>query len=224
MCALLGYLSPMLCELFVIAHMPASVLTLIVSMTPLATLGFAWIMKTDRITPARLTGTLVGAIAIFAILLPDAHSSEAVAWRWLLLATLVPLRYALLHNYVAGNWPKDSDTFQVACGEAVVASLLLIGVALFNCKWQDLQSWNHGHGVILLMAGFALADVYIYFELIRMQGPIYASHANYFMVASGIFWGMVIFAESPGPSLWLSAALLCVSLYLINRKTPGSAG
>ena len=39
----------MIVELLVITHMPAGVLTLIVSMAPLATLLFAWMMKTDTI-------------------------------------------------------------------------------------------------------------------------------------------------------------------------------
>lgn len=217
-CALLGYLLPMLAELFVIAHMPAGVLTLIVSVSPVVTLLFAWVMKTDVVNLSRIAGILLGAVAIFAILLPDAHHSAAVAWHWLLLAALVPASYALYHNYVARYWPPESDSYQVACGEALVASLLLIVFSMFNWQWQDFQAWNRGHSAILLMALISLVDIYIYFELIRLKGPIYCSHANYFMVISGLFWGMVIFAERPSPSMWGSALLLLVSLYLIGNS------
>jgi len=219
-CALCGYLLPMIAELLVIAHMPAGVLTLIVSMAPLATLLLAWLVKTDNISPARVGGILVGAIAIFAILLPDAHLGEAVAWRWLLLAMLVPICYAVHHNFTARCWPEGSDSYQVACGEAIFAALLLLAFSAFHWQWQDVQSWNRGHGAILFMATIALVDIYIYFELIRIKGPIYTSHANYFMVVSGVGWGMVIFGERPSSLMWLSAALLMVSLYLVSR--PGS--
>jgi len=215
-CALLGYLWPMICEVFVIEHMPAGVLALIVGMAPLATLLFAWMMKTDRINRPRVAGILLGAVAIFAILLPDAHYSEAIAWHWLLVATMVPLSYALYHNYVTRYWPQDSDSYQVACGEAIYASLLLVGFSLFNWQWQDVQSWNQGHSVILFMSTIALVDIFIYFELIRLKGPIYTSHANYFMVVSGLFWGMVIFSERPSALMWLSGTLLVASLYLIS--------
>ena len=67
------------------------------------------------------------------------------------------------------------------------------------------------------MALISLIDIYIYFELIRLKGPIYTSHANYFMVISGVLWGMVIFAERPGPLMWVSALLLLASLYLVGN-------
>jgi len=220
-CALTGYLIPMIIELWVIGHMPAGVMTLIVSMAPLATLLFAWLMRTDVISPARVGGILLGAFAVFAILLPDAHANEAVAWHWLLLTILVPMSYAIHHNYAARCWPTDSDSYQVACGEAIVGALLLIAFSLFNWQWQDVQSWNEGHSVIVFMALISLIDIYIYFELIRLKGPIYCSHANYFMVVSGVFWGMLIFAERPGPLMWLSALLLVASLYLIGARRGG---
>lgn len=222
-CALTGYLLPMIAELLVIVHMPASLLTLIVSMAPLATLLLAWRLKTDFISPARVGGILVGAFAIFAILLPAAHLGEAVAWRWLLLAMAVPFSYALHHNFTARCWPAGSDSYQVACGEAIYAGGLLLAFSFFNWQWQDIESWNQGHSAILFMAAISLIDIYIYFELIRIKGPIYTSHANYFMVVSGVIWGMLIFGERPSSLMWLSAGLLIVSLYLASKPKPVTA-
>ena len=163
---------------------------------------------------------LLGAIAIFAILLPDAHLGESVAWRWLLLAMAVPISYAIHHNFTARCWPEGSDSYQVACGESIFAACMLIAVAAFHWEWQDVQSWNQGHSALLFMASIALVDIWIYFELIRIKGPIYTSHANYFMVVSGVGWGMVIFAERPSPWMWASAGLLVASLYLVSRPKP----
>ena len=223
-CALSGYLVPIVTELVVIAHMPAGVLTLIVGMAPLVTFLIAWLVKTDRVTLVRGGGVLLGAFAIFAILLPDANTSEDVAWRWLLLATIVPVSYSIHHNFAARFWPGRDDSYQVACGEAVYASVLMIGLSLFTWQWQDVQTWNAGHTAIVIMALIALVDIYVYFELIRIKGPIYTSHANYVMIVSGVFWGMMIFAERPSPWMWLSAVLLLASLYLIgDRRTRGQA-
>lgn len=215
-CALTGYLLPIIVELSVIGHMPAGVLTLIVSMAPLATLLIAWVIKTDQINLSRVAGVIVGAVAIFAILLPDVNRSESIAWQWLLLATIVPISYATHHNFTSRYWPADSDSYQVACGEALYASLVLIAISPFYWQWNDVQAWNPGHTAILAMALIALVDIYLYFELIRLKGPIYTSHANYFMVVSGVLWGMIIFAERPSSLMWLSAILLIGSLYLVS--------
>jgi drug/metabolite transporter (DMT)-like permease len=215
-CAITGYLLPMVVEVWVIGHMPAGVLTLIVSMAPLVTLTLAWLVKTDRVDRARVAGIGLGAVAIFVVLLPDVHASETVAWRWLLLAAIVPLSYAVHHNFTARFWPGRDDSYQVACGEAIYGSALMLAMSLFSWQWDDVQAWNTGHGAIAIMALIALVDIYLYFELIRIKGPIYTSHANYFMIVSGVFWGMVIFAERPSPMTWLSVAMLIASLYLIS--------
>ena len=130
-CALLGYLVPMIVELLVIGHMPASVLTLIVCLSPMATLIFARLMRTDTINLRRISGMAIGMAAIFGVLLPDAHNSAGVAWHWLILATVVPCSYALYHNYISRYWPEGSDSFQVACGEAIFAALFLIVFSVF---------------------------------------------------------------------------------------------
>ena len=174
-------------------------------------------MKTDQVSPKRVCGIVIGAIAIFAILLPDANQSQSVSWRWLLMATMVPVCYALYHNIIARYWPSDSDTYQVAGGEALLASLLMFTFSMFHWQWQDVANWNEGHSVILFMSVIALVDIYIYFELIKLKGPIYTSHANYFMVISGVFWGVILFSERPSPMMWLSALMLMLSLYLIGE-------
>lgn len=217
-CAMTGYILPMLFELAAIAHMPAGVLTLIISMAPMVTLLLAWLAKTDTISWARVGGVTLGAVSIFVILLPDINASEDVAWRWLLLAAVVPFCYSIHHNFAARYWPDDDDSYQVACGEAIYSGVLLLVLSLFFWQWEDVQAWNVGHTAILIMAIIALVDIYIYFELIRIKGPIYTSHANYFMVVSGVAWGMVLFAERPSPLMWISALLLLASLYLISER------
>lgn len=217
-CALLGYLVPMVAELLVIGHMPASVLTLIVSLSPMATLIFARLMRTDTINLKRISGVAIGMVAIFVVLFPDAHHSAGVAWHWLILATVVPCSYSLYHNYISRFWPEGSDSFQVACGEAIFATLLLIVFSIFFWRGDYIGEWNSGYTAILIMATIALVDIYIYFEIVRLRGPIYVSQANYFMVVSGVIWGMILFSERLGPWLWLSAALLIVSLFLVSER------
>ncbi len=217
-CALLGYLLPMLIELRAVAHMPVGVLTLIVSVAPITTLLIAWLMRTDQVNWRRSLGMLIGTLAIFAILIPDAHFTNAVEWHWLLLSAVVPVCYALYHNVIARYWPDGSDAWQIACGEAMLATILLTG--FFASQWpnESFSGWNNGYTAIAAMSSIALIDIYIYFEVIRLRGPIFVSHANFFMVVSGIVWGMLFFAEQPSSLLWLSALLLVVSLFLITES------
>ena len=74
-----------------------------------------------------------GAFAVFAILLPEAHSSEAVAWRWLLLAVAVPASYAIHHNFTARCWPEGSDSYQVVSG--VIWGMVIFGERPSPLMW-----------------------------------------------------------------------------------------
>ena len=118
----------------------------------------------------------------------------------------------------AGTERRNDDSYQVACGEAIYAGGLLLLVSLFFWQWEDVQSWNVGHTAIVIMALIALVDIYIYFELIRIKGPIYTSHANYFMVVSGVAWGMILFAERPSPLMWLTAFMSSVCTSIVSRS------
>ncbi len=120
-------------------------------------------------------------------------------------------------------WPEGSDSWQIACGESILATVLLMGFSVLNWQGDSFVEWNNGYTAILVMSLIALLDIYIYFEVIRLRGPIFVSHANYFMVVSGVLWGMVFFAERPSPLLWLSALLLVVSLFLIAENKKGAA-
>ena len=131
---------------------------------------------------------------------------------------MVPCSYSLYHNYISRFWPEGSDSFQVACGEAIFATLLLIVFSIFFWRGDYIGEWNSGYTAILIMATIALVDIYIYFEIVRLRGPIYVSQANYFMVVSGVIWGIIVFSERPGPWFWLSATLLIASLYLVGER------
>jgi drug/metabolite transporter (DMT)-like permease len=89
-------------------------------------------------------------------------------------------------------------------------------------------SFGVGHIAMLVMVGFALVEIFLYFEILRIAGPIFTSQTNFVTVISGVFWAMIIFDERPSEWLWLSAALLGIALYFVatgsrrlhNDQTP----
>ena len=68
------------------------------------------------------------------------------------------------------------------------------------------------------MVLFGLVEIYLYFEIVRLAGPVTVSQANYVAVVSGVIWGIIIFSEPINPTLWFAALLLIISLYLTREK------
>ncbi len=221
-CAICGYIVPFLIELVCAAQLHAGELTLIVTTSPIFTLIIAWLVKSDHLSWRRGLGIITGSLAVLLVLSDEA--SGVVINRWAALALVVPVSYACYHNYVAKFWPAGLDSFQVGCGEIIAASLLLMPLYLFFGDLGDVKSnWHAGHWAIVLMIGMAIVDVYLYFEVIRRAGPIFASQANYITVVAGVVGGMIVFSEKPSSNIWISVLLLLLTLHLLSKSKTGRA-
>jgi drug/metabolite transporter (DMT)-like permease len=58
-------------------------------------------------------------------------------------------------------------------------------------------------------------DCYLYFEIVRLAGPVFVSQANFITVIAGVLWGMLLHGERPGEWLWVSLVFLIGSLFIL---------
>lgn len=218
-CALLGWVLPLLIELTVAKHLSAGLLTLIVSTATLWTVCIAFLGKFARIEPRHIVGILLGLAAAVLLLAPGLTGISSTSVIWVLAAFSVPWCYAAYHNFVAAKWPDDHNSWQVATGEALAGTVMLL--PLFVLSRENIANylhWGEGTWPIPFMVLFGLVEIYLYFEIVRLAGPVTVSQANYVAVVAGVIWGMVIFGEPFMPVLWLAGLLLVTSLYLTREK------
>jgi drug/metabolite transporter (DMT)-like permease len=223
LCALLGYVLPIFVELFVARHMAAGLLTLVVSTTPIFTLGIALMANTEAVSPKRMLGVAVGAAAAAMILLPRTLGDSSAVAGWILLAFVVPVSYGIFHNYVARAWPRGLDTWQVGCGQMVMALAMMLPLYLTfsDPLMPDFTNWRQVHWAIAAMILFAVMEVYLYFTIIRIAGAVVVSLSNFITIAAGVVWGMLIFNEQPGWWDWACVAILMLSLVLVIEYRRG---
>lgn len=215
-CAVLGYVIPFFTELYIARYLAAGVLTLVVSTTPLFTVVIALLSRSEHVSPRRALGIILGAASAGVILLPANALSDPEMSPWVVTAFVVPITYATYHNYVSRAWPAGSSTWQVACGEALAALVMLLPIYLWSGDFLSFRGpWSGGEWAILLMTCFGVIEVYLYFEIVRLAGAVFVSQASYVTIISGIFWGMVIFSERPDVWVWLSVGVLCAALYFV---------
>ena len=216
-CAILGYLTPFFVELNVAPHIDAGLLSVIVTSAPIFTVVIALAANTEPVGRRAMLGVAAGFAAAVLLLLPEAATPGSAKIGWMLAAFAVPLTYASYHNFVAKYWPDNTDSWQLAAGEALVAFCILTPVYLYNGDFiSPVQDWSRGGWTIAVMVTFSAVEIYLYFELVRRAGAVFVSQANYIMVVAGVFWGMLIFSEQPAAWLWLSAAVLLAALYMTH--------
>ena len=218
-CALLGYLIPFFVELNVAANIDAGLLSVIVTSAPIFTVIIALAARTEPVGRRAMTGVAVGFVAAAILLIPEAATPGSAMIGWMLFAFAVPLTYASYHNFVVKYWPENTDSWQLATGEALVAFCILTPIYIYNGDFiSPIEDWSRGGWTIAVMVAFSALEIYLYFEIVRLSGAVYVSQANYIMVVAGVIWGMVIFSEQPTAWLWLSATVLIAALYLTQSE------
>jgi drug/metabolite transporter (DMT)-like permease len=216
-CSVLGYLVPFLVSINVAKHLPASVLAVVISTTPIWTTLITWLGRFDVVLKRHIWGISLGFLAASILLLPGASVGSAQEIWWIIPAFAIPVAYAIYHIFVGRYWPEGSDSFQVAGGKEIIAALIVLPIYIGSGDYITFADWSKGAWIIPMMVCFALVGVFLYFEVNRIAGAIFVSQANFVTVVAGIVAGWLIFDEQVTIGLAFSVVLLLGSLWLTRR-------
>lgn len=202
-----------------INHLPAGVMVLTIPFVPLITYVIATALKMERFTPLRFAGVLFGLAGVLLIVLPRASLPDTEAAPWFLMALLTPAMYAVTNIVAERLRPPDSHSAALAGGMLVAAAVMLAPV-VFAMGVLYVPKLPLGEAEIGLIGQIAVASMayFIFFEIMRMAGPVFASFTGYIVTLTGIGWGVLIFGESHSPWVWGAAALIFTGLALVNLR------
>jgi drug/metabolite transporter (DMT)-like permease len=70
---------------------------------------------------------------------------------------------------------------------------------------------------MILWLGVTASLAYVlYFQIIRLAGPVYLSQVGYLVVVVGVITGMLVFGERHSLWVWLGIGLMVGGLTLVN--------
>lgn len=213
--ALLGYVLPLLAALWASSHVPAGLMTLIVSFTPVVTVAVVLLLRTEPVSPRRIAAVGLGLLAALIVLVPESEGPTGGALVWLLLVFVVPLTYGIESVYVSVAWPDGLDPLQVCAGQSLLAVLTLIPIQLVYGEPMPFDSsWPMAQLAIPVVAACILVEVLLYFVIIRQTGGVIVNFQMYIALFAGFAWGYAIFGEQHGLHVWIAVAVLVVGLAL----------
>ena len=206
-------------------HLPASTLTLVLCLSPILTLAIAAVTGSERFERRVLFGILLGSAGIVLIVWPDSGVIEEGGAGWFLLALLAPTMFAFANNCAVWLRPPATPALAMAAGTLLGGGLIAAIVAL----GAGAAFWPAATGPaqivpLLLSVGINCVVFWLFFLLVAVIGPARFSLFNYFAVAAGIVWSMVVFGESPSPVFWMAAALMLLGMHLALRAGSGRSG
>ena len=219
--ALIGSILPNTASYQAAVHLPAGVLSILLSMIPIWAFPIALLLALDQFEWRRLIGLAVGMTAVVMIVLPGADLSGTIPVFWVLIGLIAGLFYAFEGNYVARWGTAGLDPIQVLWGASIVGTVLTLPLALGSGQWIDPRP-PYGPPDLAQVVGASLHVIAYagYVWLVGRAGPVFAVQISYFVTVFGIFWARVILGEAYPASVWIALGLMLLGMYLVRPRKP----
>lgn len=215
----IGMAIPHLASLSGTAHLPAGIMSIVMSLVPIFVLPLSLMLGLEVFRPRRIVGVLMGALAITLLIAPEASLPAPGLWVWVLVGALAPLFYAVEGMYVSQSPARKAGPFVVLWMGSVLALVFALPLALVT----DGLHWPaHSLGVAeLAIAGSALVSVLGYagyISLLRHTGPVFGAQVSYIVTGMGMVWAMLMLGERYSPWVWGAMAVLFLGLFMVQPR------
>lgn len=223
--ALLGTLIPNYTFYISVTHLPAGIMSILISTIPLIAFPLALALGIDRFSVLRLCGLLLGVAGVALIALPDGSLPAAGMVAYLPLAMLGPLFYATEATYVAKWGTAGLDPVQAMFGASVVGAVLCLPVALASGQFIDPTAvWGRAEWALMASSGIHALVYASYVWLAARAGSVFASQTSYLVTATGLIWAMVLLGERFSPVVWLALVVMLSGVALVQPRGAAKAG
>ncbi len=214
---LIGFAIPSLNNVLVVQQVPAGILSTMIATAPVFTYAIALVAGQERFQVMRASGIGLGLVGALVILLPanslpDAGMAPSVA-----LGLLTPFLYGISAVVISRYMPRETDSITLATGFLGVAVVFFLATMLASGEtalpWP--VQWPGSH--MILWLGITSSAAYVlYFQIIRIAGPVYLSQVGYLVVTIGVVAGILIFDEQHSLWAWIGIGLMVSGLVLVN--------
>ena len=217
--AMIGTILPGSLSYQVAVHLPAGIMSLLLSTVPMCAFIIALPLGNDSFSPRRLGGLLVGLIGVLLILAPGVDLGQQIPVGWALIYLGSGMFYAFEGNYVARWGTEGLDPFQVMLGVSL-ASVVLLAPFMLTADHYITPVWPLPLPQLAL-AGSSIIHVLVYASyvwLVGQAGAIFAVQVSYLVTGFGLLWARVMLDEAYAPTLWLALAAMFVGMYLVQPR------
>lgn len=205
-------------------EVPAGVISIAVASVPILTLLIAILLKRDTPTAGRITGIVLGIVAVVLIVAPETSLPSPDDAPWVLLAFVAAASYAVEHLFYSIRFPKDASVSGLLCAMFLITAVLLLPIVLATGTFAPMN-WPLGteEFSVIGIAAVTVFDYFLFAYLIAKAGPVFTSQAAYVVTLAGVFWGIVIFGEEHSSWIWSALLLLMIGITLVRpRKDPAT--
>lgn len=218
-CGLIGSAAPTANMFHVLSEVPAGLMAIIISTSPLITYLLALAARMERFASMRAAGLMLGLAGVALILLPRASLPSGDMAPFVLLAFATPALYATNTVYASKYRPTGVDSLALASGMLLSAGALLTVAAAAVGQLPQPAGYAMTANLLILSHAVLTALAFtIFFVLLNTAGPVFVSQVGYIVTLVGVGIGMVFLGESHSHYVWLAMALIFGGLALVTWR------
>lgn len=215
---LTGIVIPNTTMYFAAPHLPAGILAMIVNTVPIIAYPMALFAKLEKFNWERMTGIMLALLGLMLIILPSSSLPSPEMVPWALSTLITPLSFAFCSIYIARFRPAGSDSLTLSAGMLIFSSIMLLPLVIMTDSFYifhlplTMPDW-----VVLLEIVLSSVGYILFFQLIKIAGPVYYSLVDTIVVLTGLFWGRMIFNERLNNWTFAAVFLIVMALLLVTR-------
>ncbi len=217
--AMIGSILPGSASYQAIAHLPAGVVSILLSLIPMIAFPIALVLGMERFDLRRFVGLMAGLCGVLVLVLPKASLPDGAMLIWVALAVVAPVCYAFEGNFVAKWGIAGMTPVQALFGASAVGALIMLPVAIGTGQFiSPFRVWAAPEWA-LVVSSVIHAVVYAgYVWLVGRAGSVFAVQVSYLVTGFGVAWAMALLGESYSRYIWAALALVLMGVFLVQPR------
>jgi drug/metabolite transporter (DMT)-like permease len=207
--------------LFAIAEteVDSSIVAILNSLTPLNTLVLGIIAFGIQFQKRQVIGVFVGLVGCLLLVLSGASAHPGQNYYYVGLVVIATLCYAINVNLIK-KYLSDLNSLSITTGNFTVLLLPTLIILSFTDIPQRINIEATQQSIFFVMIlgvlGTGIANV-LFFKLIQMSSPVFATSVTYLIPIVAFFWGLLD-NEMLTPIQFFGAFVILIGVYLSAKK------
>lgn len=197
----------------------SSIVAILNSLTPLNTLVLGIIFFGIQFQKRQVLGVFIGLVGCLLLVLNGASSNTGQNYYYLILVVIATLCYAINVNLIK-RYLSDLNSLSITTGNFAVLLLPALIILSTTDFTQRINLDVTQHSVLFVMIlgvlGTGIANV-LFFKLIQMSSPVFATSVTYLIPIVAFFWGLLD-NEMLTSIQFFGAFVILIGVYLSAKK------
>ena len=197
----------------------SSIVAILNSLTPLNTLVLGIIFFGIQFQKRQVLGVFVGLVGCLLLVLNGASGHSGQNYYYLILVVVATLCYAVNVNLIK-KYLSDLNSLSITTGNFAVLLLPALIILSTTDFMQKINQEAAQHSILFVMIlgilGTGIANV-LFFKLIQMSSPVFATSVTYLIPIVAFFWGLLD-NEMLTPIQFFGAFVILIGVYLSAKK------